>query len=66
MQGNLDPAVAVAGGAEMESRVSDILERARLQRGHVFSLGHGVLQNTDPENLRTIVRLVHERTRSKK
>jgi uroporphyrinogen decarboxylase len=66
VQGNLDPAVAVAGGAEMESRVSDILERTRLQRGHVFSLGHGVLQNTDPENLRTIVKHVHERTRTRK
>jgi uroporphyrinogen decarboxylase len=66
VQGNLDPAAAVAGGHEMESRVSDILERARIQTGHVFSLGHGVLQNTDPENLRAIVKLVHERTRGRK
>ena len=30
--------------------------------GHVFSLGHGVLRETEPENLREIVRMVHETT----
>jgi uroporphyrinogen decarboxylase len=64
VQGNLDPVVAVTGGREMERRLSDILERARGHKGHVFSLGHGVLKNTDPENLRKIVALVHQRTRS--
>lgn len=66
VQGNLDPAAAMAGGGEMEKRVSDILDRARGHGGHIFSLGHGVLQNTDPENLRSIVKMVHERTRSRK
>ncbi|MDG6990978.1 MAG: uroporphyrinogen decarboxylase, partial [Nitrososphaerota archaeon] len=28
-------------------------------RGHIFSLGHGVLKETPPENLRRIVDIVH-------
>lgn len=66
VQGNLDPAAATAGGEEMQRRVTDILSRAEGRRGHVFSLGHGVLRDTDPSNLRWIVEDVHARTRRKK
>jgi len=65
VQGNLDPAAALAGGEEMEKRVTDILDRAKGRPGHIFSLGHGVLRDTDPENLRRIVNTVHARTRRK-
>ncbi|MDE1853825.1 MAG: uroporphyrinogen decarboxylase [Thaumarchaeota archaeon] len=58
VQGNLDPAVAAAGGKTMESGVSDILGRASGRRGHIFNLGHGVLRETPPENLRRIVEMV--------
>jgi uroporphyrinogen decarboxylase len=63
VQGNLDPAVAVAGGREMERRVEEILVKAKGNPGHIFSLGHGVLKETDPENLKKIVRMIHEKTR---
>jgi uroporphyrinogen decarboxylase len=63
VQGNLDPAAAMAGGTEMENRVRNVLDRAKRRRGHIFSLGHGVPRDTAPENLRQIVRTVHERTR---
>jgi uroporphyrinogen decarboxylase len=66
VQGNLDPSAALAGGQGMEKGVSDVLRGARGKRGHVFSLGHGVLRDTDPENLRKIVKLVHEQTRSRR
>jgi uroporphyrinogen decarboxylase len=66
VQGNLDPVAAMVGGAGMEKRVSDILAMARGHRGHIFSLGHGVLRETDPENLRRIVKLVHETTRQRR
>ena len=65
VQGNLDPAAAQAGGAEMTDRVLSVLDGAGGRRGHIFSLGHGVLRNTDPENLRQIVKLVHGRKRRK-
>jgi len=65
-QGNLDPVLAMAGGAEMERRVARILDLARGHRGHIFSLGHGVLRTTDPENLRRVVRLVHDKTKKRR
>jgi uroporphyrinogen decarboxylase len=30
--------------------------------GHIFNLGHGVLPETDPADLRRLVELVQERT----
>jgi len=65
VQGNLDPVVASVGGLAMQTRVEGILEAARGHAGHIFSLGHGVLQNTNPESLRQIVQVVHARTRSR-
>jgi uroporphyrinogen decarboxylase len=56
----------MAGGRQRENRVSDILGMARGHRGHIFSLGHGVLRETDPENLRIIVKHVHETTRERR
>ena len=66
VQGNLDPAVAVAGGPLMERRVSEVLESSGGRAGHVFSLGHGVARATPPENLRRVVEMVHEQTRRRR
>ncbi|MEM2129683.1 MAG: uroporphyrinogen decarboxylase [Candidatus Bathyarchaeia archaeon] len=62
VQGNLDPAVAVAGGDFMGRRVRSILDSANGHRGHIFSLGHGVLKETEVENLRRVVKMVHKIT----
>ena len=59
LQGNLDPGALFAPPAEIRARVSDILERAG-KRGHIFNLGHGVLQQTDPEHVRAMVTAVRE------
>ncbi len=59
VQGNLDPAAAAAGGNAMEDGVKDIMRKARGKRGHVFNLGHGVLKETPPENLKRVVEMVH-------
>jgi uroporphyrinogen decarboxylase len=64
VQGNLDPVIALAGGDVMQERVGRILGSAKGHKGHVFSLGHGVLQGTDPANLQKVVRMVHDQTRS--
>ena len=45
VQGNLDPLVLIAGGAEMEQAAQRILT-AFADRPHVFNLGHGILQDT--------------------
>jgi uroporphyrinogen decarboxylase len=66
VQGNLDPVAAVAGGEKLESEVSRILGDAEGHMGHIFSLGHGVLRDTPPENLRRVVNMVRERTRKRR
>ncbi|HEX3393358.1 MAG TPA: uroporphyrinogen decarboxylase [Acidimicrobiales bacterium] len=59
VQGNLDPAVCLAPPATMAAAVTDVLERNGGRPGHVFNLGHGVLPDTDPDNLRRVVDQVH-------
>jgi uroporphyrinogen decarboxylase len=62
IQGNLDPVLALSGGERMRKGVEGIVAQSKERRGHVFSLGHGVLRETAPENLQSIVRMVHEMT----
>lgn len=63
IQGNLDPLLARAGGEVMRRDVSRILAESKGRRGHVFSLGHGVPKEANPENLREIVKQVHKATK---
>jgi uroporphyrinogen decarboxylase len=62
IQGNLDPAVLLAPWDVLERRALDVVRRAGGRPGHVFNLGHGVLPETQPETLRRLTDLVHERT----
>ena len=62
VQGNLDPAVLLGPWERAESAALDVLARAGGRPGHVFNLGHGVLPQTDPDDLRRLVELVAERT----
>ena len=60
VQGNLDPVALLASPAEIRRRAADILERAGGRPGHVFNLGHGVLQQTPVDHVRALVDTVHE------
>lgn len=60
VQGNLDPAVLFAPLPDIKTRVHDVLRRAEGRPGHIFNLGHGVLQHTPVENIRAVVDMVHE------
>jgi uroporphyrinogen decarboxylase len=64
LQGNLDPAVLLAGWPVVERAVRAVVEDGRRAvdagaAGHVFNLGHGVLPDTDPGVLTDVVALVH-------
>jgi uroporphyrinogen decarboxylase len=61
VQGNLDPAVLLGPWERVEAAALDVLARAGGRPGHVFNLGHGVLPGTDPDALRRLRELVHER-----
>jgi uroporphyrinogen decarboxylase len=54
LQGNLDPVALLAGGAGMLEEAERIV--AALASGpFIFNLGHGVLPDTDPEAVATLV-----------
>tara|TARA_A100001015_G_scaffold261277_1_gene306672 strand:- start:196 stop:1236 length:1041 start_codon:yes stop_codon:yes gene_type:complete len=58
MQGNLDP-LALQGTPEiLLQQVSKILEKMKHRKGFIFNLGHGVLPQTDPENVRQVVEYI--------
>jgi uroporphyrinogen decarboxylase len=59
IQGNLDPVLALAPWPRLEEGMADVLRRAGGRPGHVFNLGHGVLPDTDPEQLARLVEAVH-------
>jgi uroporphyrinogen decarboxylase len=60
VQGNLDPTILFAPLPEIKKRVHDILRRADGRPGHIFNLGHGILQNTPVDNVKAVVDIVHE------
>jgi uroporphyrinogen decarboxylase len=60
VQGNLDPTLLFAPLPELKKRVHDILDRAGDRPGHIFNLGHGILQNTPVDTVKAVVDMVHE------
>ncbi|HEY5274831.1 MAG TPA: uroporphyrinogen decarboxylase [Acidimicrobiales bacterium] len=63
LQGNLDPAVCLAGYEAVVPEARRILAEGAVARAHIFNLGHGVLPETDPDVLARLVEFVHESTR---
>jgi uroporphyrinogen decarboxylase len=63
LQGNLDPAVLFATPEVVRVEAAKVLERFGHGVGHVFNLGHGVSQFTDPQNVAALVDAVHTLSR---
>jgi uroporphyrinogen decarboxylase len=62
IQGNLDPALLLGPFERVAAETCRILAAVGGRPGHIFNLGHGVLPETDPADLRRVRELVHERT----
>ncbi len=62
VQGNLDPAALLGPWRELQPRIDAVLEAAGGRPGHIFNVGHGILQPTPVETVRRLVDYVHERT----
>jgi len=60
VQGNLEPLTLLADRETIRKRAKDILDQAAGRPGHIFNLGHGVLQQTPVENAIALVDAVHE------
>jgi len=62
VQGNLDPIALFAPRDVLGAKVKDVLDRAGGKPGHIFNLGHGISRFTDPDQVKTVVEMVHEWT----
>jgi uroporphyrinogen decarboxylase len=62
VQGNLDPALVLAGIEPALAGTDAVLADNAGHHGHVFNLGHGVHPDSDPDVLAEVVRRVHEHT----
>jgi uroporphyrinogen decarboxylase len=60
VQGNLDPAVCLAGWPAVQDEAQRVIDAAGSAPGHVFNLGWGVMPATDPEVLTQLVDWVHK------
>ncbi|HLF09289.1 MAG TPA: uroporphyrinogen decarboxylase [Dehalococcoidia bacterium] len=62
IQGNLDPVSLLAPREVLWSRADDVLRRANGRPGHIFNLGHGLLPQTNPDEIAALVTYVHEQS----
>ena len=60
LQGNLDPAVVLAGETAACESARAVLAANGGHPGFVFNLGHGVLPASDPDVLARVVQVVHD------
>ena len=60
VQGNLDPVVLFADKKQLRARTEHIMDQAAGRPGHIFNLGHGILQETPVDNVRALVDFVRE------
>jgi len=64
LQGNLDPAVLFSTQQAVTAEATRLLDSfGPSNSGHVFNLGHGILQHTPPDNVSALVEAVHEHSR---
>jgi len=60
VQGNLDPTVLLADKSTIRAAAQEVLDQAGGRPGHIFNLGHGVMQTTPVEHAIELVRAVQE------
>jgi uroporphyrinogen decarboxylase len=60
IQGNLDPVLLFAPEAELKRQAARLLDSVKNRPGHIFNVGHGILQHTPVENVAMLVDFVHD------
>lgn len=63
LQGNLDPFVLFSNPESIVRETERVLESFGHGSGHVFNLGHGISQYTDPANAGLMIETVHSSSR---
>ncbi|MCA9485121.1 MAG: uroporphyrinogen decarboxylase, partial [Nitrospina sp.] len=59
VQGNMDPNILFAPLPVVKERVMEIMRQAAGRPGHIFNLGHGILQHTPVDHVKAVVEMVH-------
>ena len=59
LQGNLDPALVVAGGVALKDRVSEIKESMG-NKAYIFNLGHGIVPKTPLKHVSELVSYIRQ------
>ena len=60
IQGNLDPTVLYSEPPFIKREARKVIESFGKGNGHIFNLGHGILPDIDPENVKALVNYVKE------
>jgi uroporphyrinogen decarboxylase len=66
LQGNLDPMALFASAGQIDAQVRRAIEnfgKPTANSGHVFNLGHGISQFTNPDSVTALVNAVHKYSR---
>ena len=63
LQGNLDPAILLAGPDATRRAARALLERTPA-RGHIVNLGHGIMPETPIDSVHALVGAVHAEERA--
>ncbi len=63
LQGNMDPMSLYARPEQIRREVRAVLDDFGAPGRHIFNLGHGILPDIEPDNVRVLVDAVHEFTR---
>lgn len=64
LQGNMDPTVLYANKNYIREETTRVLKSFGEGNGHVFNLGHGILPDIDPENVKALVQYVKEESKA--
>jgi uroporphyrinogen decarboxylase len=59
LQGNMDPMALFGTPQAIETEARRVLDAYGAGPGHVFNLGHGISQHTDPDHVDALVEAVH-------
>jgi len=59
LQGNMDPMALFGTKTAIETEARRVIDSFGAGPGHVFNLGHGISQHTDPDHVHALVEAVH-------
>ena len=58
LQGNLDPAILLSSPETIQSETQRIMETMKGQEKFIFNLGHGIIKETQPEKVNTLIETI--------